>query len=170
MDRFLKSFAHWRRLARQDSLSQCLEEILKKTHYSTWVLTQPRGVERQGNIAKLLNWAQQFDQFHRQGLFRFLRFIEAQQQAEIDHDPAPLGSGNTVRLMSVHQSKGLEFPVVVLADLGKPFNFSDLREDIILDERYGICPQVRPPFAQQQSYPSLAYWLAERRQDKGERG
>jgi ATP-dependent helicase/nuclease subunit A len=65
--------------------------------------------------------------------------------------------------MSIHQSKGLEFPIVVLADLGKPFNFSDLKQKIILDEVYGVCPQVMPPNTRQ-TYPSLPYWLAQRRQ------
>jgi ATP-dependent helicase/nuclease subunit A len=64
--------------------------------------------------------------------------------------------------MSIHQSKGLEFPVVVLADLGKQFNFSDLKAEIILDEKYGLCPRVKPPHTGRR-YPSLPYWLARRR-------
>jgi len=65
--------------------------------------------------------------------------------------------------MSIHQSKGLEFPVVAVADLGKAFNRSDLRADVILDETYGLCPQVKPPHTGTR-YPSLPYWLARRRQ------
>src|SRR6185295_14729484 len=105
----------------------------------------------------------QFDQFRGHGLYQFLHFITAQKEAELDPEPAPVDSGQAVRLMSIHQSKGLEFPVVVAADLGKPFNLSDLRSDLILDEHYGICPLVKPPFTQQR-YPSLPYWLAKRRQ------
>ncbi|MCI0534695.1 MAG: UvrD-helicase domain-containing protein [Verrucomicrobiales bacterium] len=163
IDRFLKSYSHWRRLARETSLSQCLEEILHETHYSIWLLTQPRGQQRQANIATLLNWAREFDRFHRQGLFRFLRFIEAQREAEIDYEPVPAIAENAVRLMSIHQSKGLEFPVVVVGDLGGNFNLSDLRGEIILDEIYGLCPQIKPPFTGQR-YPSLPHWLAQRRQ------
>jgi ATP-dependent helicase/nuclease subunit A len=68
-----------------------------------------------------------------------------------------------VRLMSIHQSKGLEFPVVAVADLGKPWNLGDLNADIILDEEYGLCLVVRPPL-RRRSYPSLPHWLAARRQ------
>jgi len=65
--------------------------------------------------------------------------------------------------MSIHKSKGLEFPVVVVAGLGGQFNLQDLREDILLDEIYGLCPKVAPPETGQR-YPSLPYWLARRRQ------
>src|SRR5579883_1645483 len=162
-DRFLKNFAAWRRLARQVSLSRCLEAVLGETHYAAWLLTQPRGEQRHANVQRLLALAQQFDQFQRQGLFRFLRFIEAQQAAETEPQVAATAGDDAVRLMSIHQSKGLEFPVVVVADLGKPFNLSDLRAEIILDVQYGLCPQVKPPHTGQR-YPSLPYWLARQRQ------
>ncbi len=162
-DRFLKNFAAWRRLARQVSLSRCLEAVLSETHYAAWLLTQPRGEQRHANVQRLLALAQQFDQFQRQGLFRFLHFIEAQQVAETEPEVAAVSGENSVSLMSIHQSKGLEFPVVVVADLGKPFNLSDLRAEIILDAQYGLCPQIKPPHTGQR-YPSLPYWLARQRQ------
>ncbi len=162
-DRFLKNFAVWRRLARQVSLSRCLEAVLDGTHYAEWLLTQPRGEQRHANVRRLLALAQQFDRFQRQGLFRFLHFVEAQQAAETGPEVAAVSVGNSVSLMSIHQSKGLEFPVVALADLGKPFNLSDLTAEIILDEEYGLCPQVKPPHSGQR-YPSLPWWLARRRQ------
>ncbi|HZV33003.1 MAG TPA: helicase-exonuclease AddAB subunit AddA [Verrucomicrobiae bacterium] len=162
-DRFLKNFAAWRRLARQVSLSRCLEAVLGETHYGEWLLTQSRGEQRRANVQRLVALAQQFDAFQRQGLFRFLRFIEAQQAAETEPQVAAISGEDTVRLMSIHQSKGLEFPVVVAADLGKPFNLSDLRAEIILDAEYGLCPQVKPPHTGQR-YPSLPYWLARQRQ------
>jgi ATP-dependent helicase/nuclease subunit A len=137
--------------------------VLGETHYAEWLLTQTRGAQRYANLARLLHLARQFDQFQRQGLFRFLRFIEAQQTAETEPQVAPVSEQDCIRLMSIHQCKGLEFPVVVVADLGKPFNTSDIRADIILDERYGVCPQVKPPHTGTR-YPSLAYWLARQRQ------
>ncbi len=160
---FLERFTRWRRLARQVSLSRCLEAVLTETRYADWLLTQPRGEQRQSNVQRLAGLAEQFDQFQRQGLFRFLRFIEAQQAADAEPQVAAVSGQNAVRLMSIHQSKGLEFPVVVVADLGKAFNLADLRAEIILDERYGLCPQVKPPHTGQR-YPSLPYWLACRRQ------
>jgi ATP-dependent helicase/nuclease subunit A len=126
-------------------------------------LTQRGGEQRQANVQRLISLAQQFDRFQRQGLFRFLCFIQAQEQAEAEPDvPAVIGR-NAVRLMSIHQSKGLEFPVVVLADLGKSFNLADLRGEVILDEEYGLCPQVKPPHTGKR-YPSLPFWLARRRE------
>jgi ATP-dependent helicase/nuclease subunit A len=162
---FLKRFARWRRLARQESLSRSLEAVLSETHYADWLLTRQRGQQRQANVQGLLGLARQFDEFQRQGLFRFLRFIEAQQTAETEPEVAPVSEANAVRLMSIHQSKGLEFPVVVVADLGKSFNMADLRAEVILDEEYGLCPQIKPPTAGMR-YPSLPYWLARQRQHR----
>jgi ATP-dependent helicase/nuclease subunit A len=160
---FLEQFNRWRRLARHSSLSRCLEAILAETHYDSWVLTQPRGGMRHANVQRLLGLAQQFDQFQRQSLFRFLQFIQAQKLAETEPDVGADSGENSVRLMSIHQGKGLEFPIVVLADLGKPFNLADLKADIILDEEFGLCPQIKPPHSPR-TYPSLPYWLARQRQ------
>lgn len=165
VDLFLRRFARWRQLARQGSLSRCVETVLDETHYEDWLLAQPRGEQRRANVQRLLAMTRQFDQLQRQGLFRFLRFVEAEQEAGVDPEPAAVETGNAVRLMSIHRSKGLEFPVVVLADLGGRFNFADTRGGIILDEEYGLCPQVKPPTTGQR-YPSLPYWLAARRQKR----
>jgi ATP-dependent helicase/nuclease subunit A len=160
---FLDRHARWRRLARQGSLSKCLETILAETQYDRWLLSQPRGSQRRMNVERLLGLARQFDHFQRQGLFRFLRFLEAQKEADASPDAPESVGGDAVRLMSIHQSKGLEFPIVALGDFGKPFNTSDLKQPIILDDRYGLCPLVRPPGAAAQ-YPSVAHWLARGRQ------
>src|SRR5208283_3852354 len=120
----LDRFARWRRLARQVSLTRCLEAVLAETHYADWLLTQLRGEKRHANVQRLLGLAQQFDLFQRQGLFRFLQFVEAQQSADTEPEVAAVSEENSVRLMSIHQSKGLEFPVVVVGDLAKPFNLA----------------------------------------------
>ena len=165
VDEFLDRFSRWRKMARQVSLSQCLEEILAETHYADWLPSRPRGSQRQANVGRFLNLTRRFDQFQRQGLFRFLRFIEAQREAGVEPEVAAIAEENAVRLMSIHQSKGLEFPVVAVADLAKPFNLRDLSAEIILDEQFGLCPRVQPPRDRMSGrYPSLPHWLARRRQ------
>jgi ATP-dependent helicase/nuclease subunit A len=161
-DEFLTRFAEWRQLIRLGSLTQCLERVLTGTHYEALLLAEPRGPERVANVRRLLDLARQFDPLQRQGLHRFLRFIEAQEEAELDHDPAPLPTEDAVRLMSIHQSKGLEFPVVVVAGLGVRFNLRDLSGDVLLDGEFGLCPMVSPPKSQRR-YPSLPHWLAKQR-------
>ncbi|HEY6167098.1 MAG TPA: UvrD-helicase domain-containing protein, partial [Verrucomicrobiae bacterium] len=163
VDAFLKSFARWRQLARQGALSHCLETVLDETHYEDWLLAQPRGAQRRANVGRLLAMTRQFDPYQRQGLFRFLNFVAAQEEMGVETGPAPAESGDAVRLMSIHQSKGLEFPIVVLANLGGRFNFEDLKANVILDDHYGLCPQVKAPVSEQR-YVSLPYWLAARRQ------
>lgn len=163
LDRFFRSFARWRQLARQGALSHCLETVLDETHYEDWLLAQPRGPQRRANVRQLLSLTRQFDQFQRQGLFRFLNFVAAQQEAGLDAEPASVATGDTVRLMTIHRSKGLEFPVVVVAGLGKGFNLQDLKGAVVLDEDYGLCPLVKPAQSDQR-YPSLPWWLAARRQ------
>ena len=167
--KFLERFSRWRKMAKQISLSQCLEEILAETLYADWLRAQPRGALRAANIASFLKLAAAFDQFQRQGLFRFLKFIAMQQAAEAEPEVSAVATENAVRLMSIHQSKGLEFPILVLADLAKTFNEQDLRGEIIFDEAFGLCPKVKPPTSGRR-YPSLPHWLAQRRQQRELRG
>jgi ATP-dependent helicase/nuclease subunit A len=169
IEKFSERFTRWRKLARQASLSQCLEQVLAETHYDDWLQSRPRGLQRHANVGRFLNLAQKFDQFQRQGLFRFLKFIKAQREAEVEPDVAAGTDENAVRLMSIHQSKGLEFPVVFIADLAKSFNAQDLRGEIIFDEEFGVCPKVKPPHTGRR-YSSLPHWLAQRHQRREQAG
>jgi ATP-dependent helicase/nuclease subunit A len=169
LDKFLSRFSRWRKLARQVSLSQCLEQVLAETAYDDWLKTQPRGGQRAANLELFLRLTQQFDQFQRQGLFRFLKFVEAQRETEAEPEVAAVQPEDAVRLMSIHQSKGLEFPVVVVAGLDKKFNEQDLRGEIILDDQFGLCPRIKPPTTGRH-YPSLPHWLAQKHQKRELRG
>ena len=167
---FLDQFVRWRGLARQASLSGCLETALQESHYEALLALQPRARERAANIRRLLDLIRQFDPYQRQGLHRFLRFVASQEEEELDPEPVIAPATDAVRLMSIHKSKGLEFPVVVLAGLGTPFNFRDLQGAILLDEAHGLCPKVLAPQSGMR-YPSLPHWLAarhERRERLGE--
>ncbi|HEY2083182.1 MAG TPA: UvrD-helicase domain-containing protein, partial [Verrucomicrobiae bacterium] len=165
LKKFLTSFESWRRHARQGALSNCMREILDATHYESLILAQERGEERLANVNRLLRLMRQFDPYQRQGLLRFLRFVEAQRDAEAEEDPASPAVTDAVRLFSIHQSKGLEFPVVVVGDFAKSFNFADLHADILLDAEFGLCPRIAPPNINGR-YPSLPHWLGRRRQKK----
>jgi ATP-dependent helicase/nuclease subunit A len=167
---FLRQFALWREAARHASLSQCLDRVLADTYYEALLLAGPRGSERAGNVRRFRDLARQFDPYQRQGLYRFLRFVQAQEDEDLDLQPASAPTGDAVRLMSVHKSKGLEFPVVALACMGTRFNERDLNEPVLLSEVYGLCPRITPPDTEQ-SYPGLPHWLArraERRELRGE--
>ena len=162
---FFKKFDSWRREIRRGTLSTSVRSVLDQTHYESLILAQERGEERLANVNRLLRLMRQFDPYQRQGLLRFLRFVEAQRDAEAEEEPASSASSDAVRLLSIHQSKGLEFPVVAVADIAKNFNFADLRADILLDSEFGLCPRIVPPNINAR-YPSLPYWLARQRQER----
>ncbi len=167
VDELLSRHTRWRAAMRQGSLSACLETALDETGYEAMLLAGERGAERAANVRGLLDLARQFDPYQRQGLYRFLRFVDEQMKLEEDRPPAlPAQTDNAVRLMTIHQSKGLEFPVVVLADLGRQFNEQDLRSDILLSDEFHLCMKVLPPHAEQR-YECLPLWLA-RRRERGE--
>jgi len=163
VDWFLRRFEAWREQVRLTSLSHCLETVLDETHYEALLHLDPRGAERVANVRRFVDLARRYDPYQRQGLFRFLSFLAAQQEVEQDIEPASPPRTDSVTLTSIHKSKGLEFPVVVVADLGKRFNLAALRSDLLLSEDYGLSPMVCPP-DDRPRYPSLPCWLARGRE------
>jgi ATP-dependent helicase/nuclease subunit A len=155
---FLRSFERWRRLATERSLARCLETLLGESNYEAWLRSQPRADARLANVRKLLSMARDFDQFQRHGVFRFLRHLEAQATAGQEVESASSAGATGVRLMSIHQSKGLEFPVVVVAGLGRTFNRADLQGEWVVEGHYGVCPPV--VVSVDRRYPSFPRWLA----------
>ncbi len=166
---FLGCHERWRELIRLGSISSCLETMLADTRYEALLESQARGRERGVNLHRFLELARQFDPYQRQGLFRFLRFVEAQIEHDQDLDVAPVPASDAVRVMSIHRSKGLEFPIVVVADLGKRFNMGDLNQDILLDEEFGLCPRAWIP-GTRIKYSTLPRWMASRRGQRELRG
>lgn len=158
---FLERLDSWRTAARRGPLGRLIWQIYRDTGYLSYVEGLPGGQQRHANLLALYDRARQFDQFARPGLFRFLRFIDRLRESDQDLGTAPaLGENeNVVRVMSVHQSKGLEFPVVFVAGLGNGFNWQDLRRDLLFQRELGLGPMVVIP-EQRLQYPSLAHLAA----------
>jgi ATP-dependent helicase/nuclease subunit A len=131
----------WRTMARRGRLADLIWHIYRKTGYLSFVCALPDGPARRANLLKLHDRAIQFESFAGNSgvpsLTRFIVFLEKLIAAGEDWSkPAPeAGTGNTVRVMSIHKSKGLEFPVVFVADLDKGFSKNDSRKDCVTDER-----------------------------------
>jgi ATP-dependent helicase/nuclease subunit A len=155
---FLDRLEGWRTAARRGTVSDLIWRIYRETGYLAYVGGMPAGVQRQANLRVLYDRACQFESYGRPGLFRFLRFLKRLQAEEGDLGTArALGENeNVVRIMSIHKSKGLEFPVVFVADLGKKFNFDDLKGEILIHRDLGLGPLV-VDLDLRLKYPSLAY-------------
>ncbi|MFD0616306.1 UvrD-helicase domain-containing protein [Paenibacillus sp. GCM10027629] len=168
LQRFMARLAHWRDEARQGSLSELLWRIYRETGYYDWVGGLPGGTQRQANLRALYDRARQYESTSLRGLFRFLRFIERMQDNGGDLGTArALGEQeDVVRIMTIHKSKGLEFPVVFVAGLSKMFNQQDLSASFLMHKQLGFGPR----FVDQDlrvAYPTLPS-LAIKRQIKME--
>jgi ATP-dependent helicase/nuclease subunit A len=129
----------WRTLARWGNLADLIWQVYRQTRFLSFVSALPNGQARRANLLKLHDRAIQFEGFASSAgipsLTRFVEFIEKLQEAGEDWAPAEPESavGNAVRILSVHKSKGLEFPVVFLAELDSRFNKSDVQRDFLAD-------------------------------------
>ena len=142
INKFMANLEEWRSLARSSDLASLIWTLLKETGYYDFVGGMPGGRYRQANLRALFDRARQFETTTFRGLFNFLRYIDNIQESGNDLGTAKaLGENeNVVRIMSIHKSKGLEFPVVIVSGLGKNFNFQDLNKDILFDKDYGLGP------------------------------
>lgn len=154
---FLKNLQHWRTFARRHSIVDLIWLIYRETNFYSYVGALPGGKQRQANLRFLLERAKQYEATNMKGLFKFLRFLEKLQDSNNDLGAArALGENeDVVRIMSIHKSKGLEFPVVILAGLGKGFNMKDINEEILIDKDLGLGP-MWVDYEQRLKYPTLA--------------
>ncbi|TLN17021.1 helicase-exonuclease AddAB subunit AddA, partial [bacterium] len=161
---FLARLDEWRTMARQGSLADLIWRLYNDTGYYAYVGGMPGGAQRQANLRSLYDRARQYEATTFRGLFRFLRFVEKFRESGHDLGAArALGENeDVVRVMSIHKSKGLEFPVVIVAGLGKQFNTSDLREQALLHKELGIGLPVMDPELRL-TYPSIAWEAIKRR-------
>ena len=161
-ERLLQFIAHierWRTLSRRHGVADLLWDIYETLDYVNYVGAMPNGLVRRANVMALYERAKGFESSGFRGLFRFLRFVESLRDSNQDMVVANVvtEADDVVRLMTIHKSKGLEFPVVFLSGVQKKFNTMDFNSPLLVDKNGGIglkgyYPDIRV------SYPSMP-WL-----------
>ena len=141
---FLEKLERWRNMSLYMPTDQLLWQLYQETGYYGMVGAMPAGEQRQANLRILFDRARQFEKTSYRGLFNFINFIDKLKSSRGDMGSARIlsESDNVVRIMSIHKSKGLEFPVVILAGCGKKFNFQDTARSILLHQDLGFGPDV----------------------------
>jgi ATP-dependent helicase/nuclease subunit A len=135
---FLKELNRWREAARRLPIPDLLWDIYDTTAYLTYVVGLPAGQQRYANLIALIHRAEKYEKSSFRGLYQFIRFIEKMQEKDKDlAEPLATPAENAVRVMTVHASKGLEFPVVFLLDTTKFFNYQDFQKRFIFEEQLG---------------------------------
>lgn len=150
LERFFRLLRKWRDFSMNHSVAELIWEVYRDTQYLDYVGGMPGGKQRQANLRALYDRSKQYEKAAFRGLFRFLRFIERMQERGDDLGAAKTFSEteDVVRMMTIHSSKGLEFPIVFTAGLGRNFNMMDLNQSYLLDKELGfgskyIHPELR---------------------------
>ena len=140
IDAFLNNLEMWRKEQEYLSLDELIWKIYNDTGYYNYVGLMTNGELRQANLKILFERAKQCESISFKGLFNFINYIEKVKTSSKDMDSAKIIGENddVIRIMSIHKSKGLEFPVVFLSGTGKQFNMQDLNNKILLHPEIGI--------------------------------
>lgn len=154
---FLDRLENFKNKSLYMSTDEFLWYIYIETGYYAYVGALPAGTQRQANLKVLFERAKQFESTSFKGIFNFINFVKKLKRSNSDMGSAKtLGeNANVVRIMSIHKSKGLEFPIVICAGMGKNFNTQDFRKDILYHHRLGFGPQL-VDYERRISYPSIA--------------
>ena len=139
LQKFYARAAYFRKKVPYTPIHELLEEVMEKTGYRLYITAMPGGAQRAANLDMLTERAAAFEGTSYKGLFNFIRYIEQLKKYDVDYGEAGImdEQENTVRIMSIHKSKGLEFPVVFVAGLGKNFNTQDLKGSVLLHSEWG---------------------------------
>lgn len=137
---FLFKLRKWRNESTYLSVSEIIWHLFHETGYLAFVGALPGGEQRQANLKLLYEKARKFENTSMSGLFNFVNYIRQIKISSRDMGDAKIlgENANVVRIMSIHKSKGLEFPIVFLVGCGKQFNMTDTRQDFLLDQDLGI--------------------------------
>lgn len=139
-DTFLQRIGHYRDRTPFTSIRELLQRILDDYDYLNYVTALPAGSKRRANVEMLLTKASAFEKTSYFGLFHFIRYMEQLEKYDVDYGEADTLDENAdvVRIMSIHKSKGLEFPVVFVSGLSKRFNMQDANQSLIVDMDLGV--------------------------------
>lgn len=140
IQKFLDNLQMWRKEQEYLALDELIWKIYNDTGFYNYVGLMPNGILRQANLKMLFERAKQYETASFKGLYNFIKFIEKLRLSSGDLGAAKVigENDNVVRILSIHKSKGLEFPVVFLASTGKQFNLMDLNSNILLHQEMGI--------------------------------
>ena len=138
--KFYKKYKQLRQLVPDTPIHELIEIILRETGYGHYVAAMPAGNRRTANLNMLLEKAAAYEKTSYKGLFHFVRYIDELQKYDVDFGEADMVGENedVVRIMSIHKSKGLEFPIVIVSGMGKNFNKQDTRSKMVLHPELGI--------------------------------
>lgn len=157
---FVDMVEGWKKRSRYTHLNDFIWEVLMESNYYYFAGLLPKGNLRQANLRLLADKAFEFEKTAMHGLFNFLRYVEKLGSASGDTGSAKtLGENdNVVRLMSVHKSKGLEFPVVIMCGMNKKFNRTDVSKSILKHRLYGLAPKYVNPDERifRETFPRMA--------------
>lgn len=137
---FYTMYLELRKLVPDTPIHALIETLLKVTGYGDYAAAMPAGRRRRANLQMLVEKAIAYENTSYKGLFHFVRYIDELQKYEVDFGEADMTGEheNVVRIMSIHKSKGLEFPIVFVSGLGKNFNRQDVRSRMVLHPEFGI--------------------------------
>lgn len=158
VNNFFEKLENYRLASRQGALSELIWDIYRETGYYDFVGGMPGGRQRQANLRALYDRARGYETTSFRGLFRFLRFIERMEERGDDLGSARALSEqeDVVRIMTIHKSKGLEFPAVILGAMDKQFNMQDLKQRYLLHKDHGFASKYIDPM-KRITYPTLYY-------------
>ena len=136
----LSQMDEFRRIVPYTPIQELLYKILDDTGYGDYVSAMPGGEQRSANLEMLIEKARAFESTSYKGLFHFVRYIEQLQKYDVDYGEANIEDeeSQNVRIMTIHKSKGLEFPIVFVAGMGKGFNMQDARSAVSLHAKFGV--------------------------------
>ena len=141
--RFLDNLSLWRKESEYLSLAELIWKIYTDTGFYNYVGLMPNGTLRQANLKMLFERAKEYEKTSFKGLFNFIMFVERLKTGNSDMSSAKIigENENVVRIMSIHKSKGLEFPIVFLCSTSKKINMQDLNSNLLLHQKLGLGPQ-----------------------------